>query len=262
MSFMSKYGELIRKEYEDNKKGIPAIAKSLNTYNNKIRRILLKMGVTLRDKSTAQKLALKANRTSLPNPKGNVRSEETRIKISEQVHASWKNLSKAEKKKRAKISKDRWESMTDEQKDNLKKLSSNAIREAAKKGSKLEIFLRDELPKKGYDVVYHKKNLIPNENLEIDLFIPSIKTIIEIDGPSHFLPIWGEENLKKHIKADNHKNGLLLQAGYVVIRIKNLSKNLSEKLKRDLLDFIVDNLNNISNKFPKKTDRFIELELE
>ena len=56
-----------------------------------------------------------------------------------------------------------------------------------------------------------------NENLEIDLFIPALKTAIEIDGPAHFLPIWGQQSLERHIRADAQKAGLLINRGFVVL---------------------------------------------
>ena len=31
----------------------------------------------------------------------------------------------------------------------------------------------------GYDVIFHKRGLVENENLEVDLFIPALKTAIE-----------------------------------------------------------------------------------
>ena len=112
----------------------------------------------------------------------------------------------------------------------------------------------------GYDVIFHKRGLVSNDKLEVDLFVPSIKTAIEIDGPAHFLPIWGEENLQKHIRADAEKAGLLINRGFVVLRVKNLIRNLSSKNMRDALSQITDELVKIENKFPPVSKRLIEIE--
>jgi hypothetical protein len=56
----------IMMEYSTDNVSITALAKKHNTYENKIRRILLKNGVKLRDKSEAQKLALSSGRHSHP----------------------------------------------------------------------------------------------------------------------------------------------------------------------------------------------------
>ena len=84
--------------------------------------------------------------------------------------------------------------MSQEEKNNMTQAAIKAIQIAGKEGSKLEKFLRDEFVRNGLNVQVHTKNIIPNENLEIDLYFPNIKTIIEIDGPSHFLPIWEKKN--------------------------------------------------------------------
>ena len=97
--------------------------------------------------------------------------------------------------------------------------------------------------------------------MEIDLFIPELKIAIEIDGPAHFFPIWGAGNLQKHIKADAKKSGLLLSQGFVVIRVKHLTRNLSEKHKRDVLKQLTVRLLEIRKKFPIKSKRYIELEV-
>jgi very-short-patch-repair endonuclease len=136
-----------------------------------------------------------------------------------------------------------------------------SIQVAGKEGSKLEKFLYEEITKAGFSVQYHKKHLIQNHDMELDMYVPSIKTIIEVDGPSHFLPIWGEEKLQKQIKADTQKSGLILSKGMVIIRIKNLSDSVcladKEKLRVDILDC----LGKIKESFPKKTERYIEIEI-
>lgn len=242
------------------------IAKKYNTYPNKIRRLLIKHGIELDDKSTAQKKALKAGRSKHPT-KGTTRPEGVRIQISESVHEHWQNLSDAEYQDRVEKARIQWEQMSETDRKALRDAAAQAVREASKNGSKMERFLLDKLASEGYNILFHKKGLIPNNELEIDLFVPELKVAIEIDGPAHFLPIWGETEsqkqqiLQKHIKSDAHKTGLLLSQGFVVIRVKHLTKSLSEKNKRDVLDGVRTELEKIRKKFPPKTKRYIELEV-
>ena len=63
---------------------------------------------------------------------------------------------------------------------------------------------------------------------------------IEVDGPSHFYPIWGYDNLQKHITADAKKSGLLLGAGLTVIRVANKAKTVSKKHERDTLKAVLE----------------------
>ena len=100
-----------------------------------------------------------------------------------------------------------------------------------------------------------------DDKFELDLFIPELKVAIEIDGPAHFFPIWGEEALQKNIRSDIQKSGLILGAGFVMIRVKNISKSLSKKSQRDTLNTILSALQGVEKKFPAKKDRYIEFEV-
>ena len=235
------------------------IAKDLNTYPNKILRILKKHGVSIKSKSEAQKNAIKLGRHSHPT-KGKERTDREKLSISKSLTNHWDNMTDEERQERVNQAKQRWLNMDEQQKEKMRTLASEAIRKAGKEGSKLEKFVLERLTETGYTVDFHNKKLIPNEKLEIDLYIPKLKTIIEIDGPSHFFPIWGEEKLQKQIKADLQKSGRILSRGYAIIRVKVTCKiNLTNKEK--LISDIIQILKSIENKFPPKTKRFIEVEL-
>ena len=151
--------------------------------------------------------------------------------------------------------------MPADERDRICSMAIKAIQKAGKEGSKMEKFLSEALNERGYSVEFHKKDLIPTQNLEIDLYIPSLTTIIEIDGPSHFFPIWGEEKLQKQIIADNQKSGIILSKGYIIIRVKNLLDFVSLCKKEELINNVVAQLQSIERKFPPKSKRFIEIEL-
>jgi len=114
------------------------------------------------------------------------------------------------------------------------------------------------LTEAGIKVEFHKEHLLLNENLHIDLFLPEINVAIEVDGPSHFEPIWGEEALERTQKSDRQKNGLILNSGFVLIRVKQ-KKTISEKYKRDLSTSLICKLREISDKYPSRENRYIEI---
>lgn len=257
MSFIETYGKYIRESYEQGN-SIRVISKELSTYPNKIRRALIKMGVSLRDKSEAQSIALSSGRHKHPT-KGTERSEETKMKISEAVANHWEHMSDAEYEKRVQQSRDQWERLTEEQKDDLRKAAAKGVRNAAVQGSKMERFLMEFLRDNGYEVIFHKKGLIVREDLEVDLFVPSLKLAIEVDGPAHFYPIWGEDNLKKHMQSDSRKSGLLTNAGYKIIRIKVVSKSLSQKHQRDVSNYVLSKIKEIDS--GKNNKNYFELEI-
>jgi very-short-patch-repair endonuclease len=246
--------------YIKEQKSTYEIASLLKTYANKIRRILVKNGIELKNKSEAQKNALIKGTATIPT-KGKKRTEEEKIKISQSVKTSWKNLSEKEYQKRVELAKEKWNNMSNLQKQNMAAAAIKAIQIAGKEGSKLEKFILHELTSHGYVVEFHKTNLLANQNLEIDMYIPTLRTIIEVDGPSHFLPIWGAEKLSKQIKADAHKTGLILSKGLAIVRIKNLSDSVSLFDKQQLKNKLLTILDSIKNKFPESSNRYIEIEI-
>lgn len=237
------------------------IANVFSTYPNKVRRILLKNGIELKTKSQAQTNALEKGVSSIPT-QGKKRTFEEKLKISSSLRKMWDEMDEETYKYHVESSRVRWNKMSQSERENMQQSAIKAIQVAGKEGSKLEKFLFSQLTMAGYVVEFHKKNLIPNQNLEIDMYIPSCKTIIEIDGPSHFLPIWGEDKLQKQIKADSAKTGLILNKGFIIVRIKSLSDKVClsgrEKLRKNILKI----LEQVNQKFPSRIEeRYIEVEI-
>lgn len=115
-----------------------------------------------------------------------------------------------------------WENMDEDSRANLIKAANSAARLSSKTGSKLEKFLLDKLLQDGYVVEFHKEQSLLNTKLQMDLFLPTINVVIEVDGPSHFSPIWGSDALAKNQKYDEKKNGLIIGKGLSLIRIKQV----------------------------------------
>lgn len=246
-------------ELFDEGKSTYEIAEIFGTYANKIGRILKKHGRS-RDKSEAQKLAIESGRNKHPT-KGRKRTKEEKEKISESRYQAWQNITPEKRAEFVEKCKEQWHNMSDAEKGAMQEAAIKGVHRASKEGSNLERYLLSELTSLGYNIVFHKKGLIENDDLEIDLFIPSLRAAIEIDGPAHFFPIWGQESLEKHIRADAKKTGLLLANGLVVIRIKHLRRRASDKHKRDVLAGLVEVLKSLENKFPEKDKRYIEMEI-
>jgi very-short-patch-repair endonuclease len=243
--------------YENQNRSTYEIAKEFDTYPNKIRRILIKNGCEMKDKSQAQKNALKQGVAEHPT-KGKRRSEETKMKISESQAKVWDNLSHEERVQRSLIGKEAWNKKTPEEKSIFLQKAGDAIRHAAKTGSKMEKFLLEALINEGFRVEFHKTHWLQNSELEIDLYVPDLKTVIEVDGPSHFKPVWGHENLARNQLSDMQKDGLVLRQGMVMIRVKQM-KRLSQKYMRDTLDGLLNLLKQIENSYPSENERYFEL---
>lgn len=254
---MNKFDKTVVSMYNEEGYSTHQIAKLLDTYPNKIRRCLEKHKVPRRDRSEAQRLALEQGRSKHPT-EGRDRTLEEKIKISQSLEQYWADMTDKELDRRRKMAKDNWDNMDSGLKAAMSKKGIAAIRAAAKEGSKLEKFIQKRLSDAGYSAEMHKM-LIPSENLEIDLYIPGLQTIIEVDGPSHFLPIWGQDKLDKQMNADLRKTGTLLTKGYVVIRVKSYGDESIAK-REHIVNRVLEHINAITEKKPNRKDRFIEVE--
>jgi very-short-patch-repair endonuclease len=251
--------EEIIKQYRSGK-SIREVAELHQTYPNKVLRLLKKCGETLRTKEEAAKIAVDQGKIK-PPMLGKKRTQAEKDNISEKRAKRWKEMSEENLEAFKKNAKDRWDSQSDEDKIYKQQKAGEALRRASVEGSKAEKFLHERLTKEGYNVIIHKKGLIPGEKYEVDLYIPKLLIAIEIDGPQHFLPIYGEENLSRNIKYDSIKNGALLSRGICIIRVKYLLKHNSQQTNNRLFDLVSKEIKKIEEKFPDLDNRIIELEI-
>ena len=242
---------LITEFYVEQKLSFADIAERLNTYPNKIRRDAKKLNIGIRSKSDAQKNALNTGKHKHPT-KGTQREEATKIKIGLKVLDAWASLSDDDLNQRKAKSKEQWEKMTEDQKANIRESANKAVRNASKTGSKLEKFLLTKLINDGYKVDFHKEQMLSNTKLHIDLFLPTMNIAVEVDGPSHFEPVWGQDALNRNKKYDNKKNGLLIGKGLKLIRIKQM-KDFSNSRALIIYDRLIEAINTINNSIEIKS---------
>lgn len=212
-------------------KSIPEIAEEFLTYPVKIYRILKKNKVEMRDKKESQSLAISKGRAKHPTKGKNINSK-TKERISEGRAKAWKSMTKEDKELFVERAKKRWEEMPQQEKEEMQKKAAEGLREASVQGSEIEKYIRSMLISAGYNVTIQRSNI--GGDYEVDIYLKDQQIAIEIDGPLHFLPLFGEEKLQKTIKQDTIKNGLLLSKGIHVVRIRYTSKSSSQKAKRDL----------------------------
>tara|TARA_B100002019_G_C21263673_1_gene598158 strand:+ start:2085 stop:2873 length:789 start_codon:yes stop_codon:yes gene_type:complete len=239
--------EIIKKLYLEEKLSFSSIAQQLNTYANKIRRDAIKYKINIRDKSEAQANALATGIHKHPT-KGTQRTETTKNKIGKSVMNAWDNIDEKELKRRKRNAKKLWNSLSDDEKQHRLNLANQAVRTSSKTGSKLEHYLLEQLIKDGYKVDFHKEQILSNTKLQIDLFLPTMNIALEVDGPSHFLPVWGDDVLARNQKYDKKKTGLIIGKGLKLIRIKqthDFSKSRASVLYSKLVKAIdkIDNSN-------------------
>jgi very-short-patch-repair endonuclease len=249
--------DLLSKEYETNNKSFKDIADSVGTYANKVRRDAIKLGIKVRDKSEAQKNALQSGKAIHPT-KGTTRPDHIKERIGLGVMQSWEDMDDATLNDRKNKARQNWENLSEDKKENILREANNAVREASKTGSKLEKYLFNQLLSDGYRVDFHKEQSLVTTKLQIDLFLPTLNVAIEIDGPSHFEPVWGADSLKRNKGYDNKKTGLILGKGLVLIRIKQ-TRDFSNARALTIYNKLKTELEKIQKTFPDKDSRNLEI---
>lgn len=211
--------DLIYELHLNKKMSIRTIAKQLNTYPLKICRFCNKHQIPIMTASESLKGGYENG--TLTNPrKGVTLSEVEKLNIAEAQHKAWESLTDEERVNRGKTQQEAFSKRTD--KETFSKKGSQAVRKAASEGSKLEKFLIELFKEKGIDFIHHYKGMFGNSNLEADFFIPEYNVVLEVDGPSHFLDVFGVYSFAKQVEADQKKNALVLDMGASMLRIVHM----------------------------------------
>jgi len=247
--------EYFEREYVGKQRSFREISKELNISINKVIKAAKELGFKPRSKSECQSLALKNGVCQHPT-KGKKLTDEHRNKIAESIHRSYTNLTDSEKEAISEKRSEIWNSMSEEKINEIRSKGINAARKASKEGSKLEKIILEALKNAGYKCQYHKDDMLVNEKLEMDIFLPAFNLCIEIDGPSHFKPIWGQEAFERAKKSDAEKNGLLLSHGISILRIQQNYTNytLSKIRINNIIDDVLNKLKEIEKESGKKAN--------
>ena len=246
----------MRNDY-DSGLSVAEVAKKYKRSQSTVNRLFKKLGVKIRSASEAQKLALSSGRSKNPTA-GIGHSTTAKVNMSEKAANRWARITDAEREKFKETARKRWAKLSESEKREMLRLAGVALKRVATEGSEIEQYLEQGLLGLNFMVQKHVKNFMGGQ-YEIDILLKDEGVAVELDGPHHFLPIFGEERLEKTMKFDAAKNGTLISMGLAIIRVKCLYKNLTEKMKRDTLSLIVDTINKI--KSGEITSKLVEVEL-
>jgi hypothetical protein len=214
---MNEKVNILRKKHVNGDMSIKRIAEEYGTYPNKVLRDAKKFGIKVDSKAEAQKKALKAGVAKHPT-EGTERPIEVKQKIAKKRHENWENLSESERKKEVK----KLRQMYKDQKVKMHESPNKALklREAAQKGSKLELYVFRAVIDRYGAAIHQREDAIGTETFHIDIFLePNIA--IEIDGPAHFEAIWGEDKLESTQNKDFRKHAACLAKGYYFVSVIN-----------------------------------------
>jgi very-short-patch-repair endonuclease len=94
-------------------------------------------------------------------------------------------------------------------------------------GSRFENFIAEKLAEVGYKLEQRSHNYTPGKKYHVDIALPEQKIIIEVDGPTHWQPIYGEDELVKVQNKDKQKDSALNANGWNVLRVQDGSGSTS-----------------------------------
>lgn len=237
--------DFLLEEFVNKGKSTFEIAKEVGCFPTQIRRLLKKYGIPVRDRSDARKLAIQQRGHHM---EGKERTEEEKLAISMSLQTYWDDMSDEEaderRKKAAQVAMSNWEALSDEEKKlTIEKLHKGNKR-AAQKGSKNENAIAAMLKERGYKVFQRTTEFTPACTYEIDIALPDYCIAIEIDGPTHWSPVYGEENLQRVQEKDDRKDQMLMGCGWAVVRCRDHSSSPSKAICRRIVDQIVDGIEN------------------
>lgn len=219
----------VKRLYQDDGLSMREVAKRLDVPLATLSRFMKKHGITSRDKAQAQKNYLTDHEHQM---KGRTHSSETKQKISRGLGEFWESLSEEQteelKRKIGSAWKRKWAAMSEaERRMTMEELGSKA-KETQGKGSRLERFIAEELRKRGYTVEERSTNYTAGKSFEVDIALPKERVAIEVDGPTHFKPVFGEEHLAEQQERDKRKDEMILSSGYSVLRVRDDNGPLSQ----------------------------------
>ena len=95
---------------------------------------------------------------------------------------------------------------------------NNRHRTIGNRSSKLELWLQSRLPEvfPGLEFQFNDKTAIEGE---LDIYVPSLKLGIEIQGPTHFFPIYGQDILENTQKNDDYKRQMCKKNGVKLVEL-------------------------------------------
>lgn len=123
---------------------------------------------------------------------------------------------------RSKSGKDKFSFCSDECHDIYMLRNNKNVTEVNRSNGELyfENLIKKTFPE--LEVQSNVKGLIPS-GLDVDIYLPAIRLCIEINGPSHYLDIFGEDKLLATQVNDAKKKQELYENGYSLIVI-NISR--------------------------------------
>lgn len=244
--------------YFEERLSFKQIADRFGVTESAVRYQFQKAGFTPRTKSEAQKIYLENNphqRKGLPHTK------ETKELLSRTVEAYWQN-NEQKKLESLKKRQDWWSSLSDSEKERRISLMNDGAKQRAGKGGKFENRLAEYLQVNGYVVEQRTNRYTPGYAFQVDLALPEINLLIEVDGPVHYRVVYTEADLIQHQERDAKKNEKIIDGGLDILRVRTSKTTLTEAKCRRVLNKINEIIEFNENKKKGKRGSLFIIEVD
>ena len=190
-----------------------------------------------RNKSEAQKNYLK--QTGTHQRDGTTHSEDTKDAISDRMREFYdSDEGEAAKERIREFRQQEWAEKSDAEKtailEELKQ--ANRAKMQSGEGSNFENYLAEQLTAHGLQVDQRTKAYTPGNKFHVDIALPNEKIIIEVDGPTHWQPIYGEVEMNKVIAKDGKKDAVLIANGWNILRVQDSSGSTTRARFKRVMD--------------------------
>lgn len=192
-----------------------------------------------RNKSQAQLNYIKQFGTH--QREGTTHDDVTKDKISDKMREFYDSEEgEAAKDRIREFRQQEWAEKSDEEKAHIlaELQEANRAKMQTGEGSNFENFLAEQLADYGFRVEQRTKSWTPGQKFHVDIAMPNDKIIIEVDGPTHWAPIYGEEELQKVEVKDARKDAVLNSNGWNVLRVQDASGSTTRARFMRVLDTI------------------------
>ena len=116
--------------------------------------------------------------------------------------------------------------------------------------SKLEILIEDHIRNK-YPTLSLLCNDLTTIYKELDIYFPTLRLAIEINGIFHYKPIYGEEKLARIQSNDLDKIEACMDANIELLIIPSLDSNMNKRVAKKYINKIDDILRDRLSKLPE-----------
>jgi hypothetical protein len=245
--------EYLDEKYNRDGLSLREIASPLNTNPVAISRAMAAHRIPRRDRAEAQKTALEKGRAD-PPVRG-PRPEAHKVAIGRGVKRAWKD-GRYDRALQSERGRRRWGELGPDGQREFVRKGFEAFKE--KGPSELRAAVAAAVKGAFPDAAEGAEEYLGGHELRLDLWVPSLKCLVEVLGPADLHPIFGEEPFARQSERSRTRWAAVLEGGGRVVLVRNDKREPGLADTAEACEKVLEALKNL----PLSLDRVIEIEVE